>query len=65
VQREHSANITEAPKAYPQQDPAKPMNVIVMDCRGLEFIEFKPEVGSSISMKTLNCLLNDYIANMW
>ena len=34
----------EAAKAYPQQDPAKAMNVITMDCRGLEFIEFKADV---------------------
>lgn len=34
----------EAPKSYAQQDPPKPMNIIVMDCRGLEFIEFSADV---------------------
>lgn len=34
----------EAPKSYAQQDPPKAMNVITMDCRGLEFIEFKADV---------------------
>jgi len=43
-QREHSANILEAPKTYAQQSPPKPQNIITMDCRGLEFVEFKPDV---------------------
>lgn len=47
TQREHSANILEAPKSYAQQDPPKPMNVITMDCRGLEFVEFKADVRTS------------------
>lgn len=33
----------EAPKAYAQQDPPKAMNVITMDCRGLEFVDFKAD----------------------
>ncbi|KAK3051880.1 hypothetical protein LTR09_006834 [Extremus antarcticus] len=41
--REHSANIMDAPKVYPQQDPAKAMNVITIDCRGLEFVEFRAD----------------------
>lgn len=44
VQREHSANIMEAPKVYAMQDPPKAMNVITIDCRGLEFVEFKADV---------------------
>lgn len=44
-QREHSANILEGPKAYPQQDKVKPQNILVADCRGLEFVEFKPDVS--------------------
>lgn len=43
LQKEHSANIKEAPKVYPQQDTPKPQNIIVIDCRGLEFVEFKPD----------------------
>lgn len=46
MQREHSANILEAPKAYATQDPPKPMNVLTMDCRGLEFVEFKADVSA-------------------
>lgn len=46
-QRQHTANIMEAPKAYLQQSPAKPTNVIVIDCRGLEFTEFKADVRST------------------
>ncbi|TKA33625.1 hypothetical protein B0A50_00461 [Salinomyces thailandicus] len=41
--REHSANMIETPKSYPQQSPPKPKNIITMDCRGLEFLEFKPD----------------------
>lgn len=36
----------EAPKAYPQQEPAKAQNILLLDCRGLEFVEFKAEVCS-------------------
>lgn len=45
-QREHSANIIEAPKVYPLQDPPKSMNIITMDCRGLEFVDFKADVSN-------------------
>ncbi|KAK0257057.1 hypothetical protein LTS16_003301 [Friedmanniomyces endolithicus] len=41
--REHSANITDIPKAYPQQSPAKAKNILTLDCRGLEFVEFKAD----------------------
>jgi Eukaryotic protein of unknown function (DUF866) len=43
TQREHSANIKEAPKAYEQSSPAKKVNILELDCRGLEFLEFSPE----------------------
>ncbi|KAK0318535.1 hypothetical protein LTR82_010597 [Friedmanniomyces endolithicus] len=42
-QREHSANITDTPKAYSQQSPAKAKNILTLDCRGLEFVEFKAD----------------------
>lgn len=42
----------EAPKVYPQQSPPKPQNIITMDCRGLEFVEFKPDV----TMPPNNCM---------
>ncbi|KAI6893990.1 hypothetical protein D0869_06003 [Hortaea werneckii] len=41
--KEHSASILEAPKAYGQQSPPKPKNIITLDCRGLEFVDFKPD----------------------
>lgn len=41
--REHSANIIDSPKSYPQQSPPKPQNILTIDCRGLEFVEFKPD----------------------
>ncbi|THY01527.1 DUF866-domain-containing protein [Aureobasidium pullulans] len=42
-QREHSATIKEAPKAYAQNDTPKSQKIIEIDCRGLEFVEFKPD----------------------
>lgn len=45
IQREHSANIKEAPKPYEQGEPPKAQKIIEFDCRGLEFVEFKPEVS--------------------
>ncbi|KAF2152311.1 DUF866-domain-containing protein [Myriangium duriaei CBS 260.36] len=41
--REHSASIKEAPKVYEAQAPAKAKNIIELDCRGLEFVEFKAD----------------------
>ncbi|KZM27797.1 hypothetical protein ST47_g1062 [Ascochyta rabiei] len=41
--REHSANIKAAPAAYERTDPPKMMNILEFDCRGLEFVEFKPD----------------------
>lgn len=42
-QREHSASIKEAPKAYTHSDTPKAQKIIEFDCRGLEFVEFKPD----------------------
>jgi len=41
--REHSASIKEAPRSYAQASPPKPKNIIELDCRGLEFVEFKAD----------------------
>ncbi|KIW27115.1 hypothetical protein, variant [Cladophialophora immunda] len=43
--RESSASIKAAPAKYEQNSPAKPKNIIDIDCRGLEFTDFKPDVG--------------------
>jgi hypothetical protein len=45
LQREHSANIKAPPATYAQSDPPKTVNILEFDCRGLEFTEFKAEVG--------------------
>ena len=47
-QREHSANIIASPAAYEQGEPPKTQKVLQFDCRGLEFLEFKPEVSNQI-----------------
>ncbi|KAI4725623.1 DUF866-domain-containing protein [Aureobasidium sp. EXF-10728] len=41
--REHSASIKEAPKPYVHNDTPKAQKIIEFDCRGLEFVEFKPD----------------------
>lgn len=48
-QREHTANVKEAPRAYPQSEPAKKVNILEFDCRGLEFVEFKADVSMACS----------------
>lgn len=45
LQREHTANIQDSPQSYSQQSPPKPKNIITLDCRGLEFVEFKADVS--------------------
>jgi hypothetical protein len=44
--RESSASIKAAPAVYAQQSPAKAKNIVEFDCRGLEFVEFKADVGA-------------------
>ncbi|EGP84812.1 unnamed protein product [Zymoseptoria tritici ST99CH_1A5] len=41
--REHTASILSPPTSYAHQSPAKPTNILTIDCRGLEFVEFKPD----------------------
>lgn len=43
--REHSASIKEAPRKYQQSEPAKRQPIVELDCRGLEFVEFKADVS--------------------
>jgi hypothetical protein len=45
TQKTHSASILNAPKAYEAQEKRNSQKIIEMDCRGLEFIEFKPDVS--------------------
>ena len=45
TQREHSASVQAAPAPYEQAEPPKEQKIIEFDCRGLEFVEFKPEVS--------------------
>ena len=44
VQRESSATIKAPPTKYEQISPAKAKNIVEIDCRGLEFTDFKPDV---------------------
>ena len=45
LQRDSSATIKEAPKAYLHTSPPQKVNILEFDCRGLEFTEFKAEVN--------------------
>ncbi|OJJ04335.1 hypothetical protein ASPVEDRAFT_43806 [Aspergillus versicolor CBS 583.65] len=42
-QKTHSASILAAPTAYADDEKRKGKKVIDLDCRGLEFTEFKPD----------------------
>jgi hypothetical protein len=44
LKRESNATIKAAPAVYEQSSPARPKNLIEIDCRGLEFTDFKPDV---------------------
>ncbi|KAI4707945.1 hypothetical protein J4E89_007575 [Alternaria sp. Ai002NY15] len=43
VWRCKNSNITAAPTSYEQSDPPKKTNILMFDCRGLEFVEFIAE----------------------
>lgn len=49
LQRESSATIKAPPASYQQASPPKPQNIIEIDCRGLEFTEFKADVRLYLS----------------
>ncbi|OJJ80431.1 CXXC motif containing zinc binding protein [Aspergillus glaucus CBS 516.65] len=42
-QKTHSATVTTGPNAYEADEKRKGQKIIDLDCRGLEFIEFKPD----------------------
>ncbi|KAL9109515.1 MAG: hypothetical protein Q9227_005850 [Pyrenula ochraceoflavens] len=41
--RESSAQIRSAPSPYPLSSPPKRQNLLQFDCRGCEFVEFRPD----------------------
>jgi len=44
MQRQHTANVVNPPKAYSADTPPnKPFNILELDCRGLEFVDFKAD----------------------
>ncbi|THW60353.1 DUF866-domain-containing protein [Aureobasidium pullulans] len=65
--REHSATIKEAPKAYAHNDTPKSQKIIEIDCRGLEFVEFKPDgewkatgIGSNTKFDAIDLTEGDW-----
>lgn len=50
-QRESTANIKAPPTPYKHSSPSKRQNIIEFDCRGLEFTEFKADVGFFFVLK--------------
>ena len=59
TKRESSATIKAAPVAYERTEPAKAKKIIEMDCRGLEFTDFKPDV--SLFQAPFSCVLIEII----
>jgi hypothetical protein len=47
TQKTHTASILGGPKAYEAQEKQKGLKFLELDCRGLEFTEFKPDVSES------------------
>lgn len=45
AQKTHSASITAGPHTYEAEEKKTGQKIIEIDCRGLEFIEFKPDVS--------------------
>ncbi|KAL9032684.1 MAG: hypothetical protein Q9214_007862, partial [Letrouitia sp. 1 TL-2023] len=41
--RESTASIKDAPRAYQQSSPPTTQNIVELDCRGLEFTEFRAD----------------------
>lgn len=50
MQKTHSASIIAGPNAYEADDKRPAKKVIDLDCRGLEFTEFKPDVTIQLHM---------------
>lgn len=50
-QKTHSASIISGPNTYEVQEKKTGQKIIEMDCRGLEFVEFKPDVSVPISRR--------------
>jgi hypothetical protein len=44
-QKTHSASVVNGPHTYEGDEKRKGKKVIEIDCRGLEFTEFKPDVS--------------------
>lgn len=63
-QRESSATIKDAPKAYTVAEAGVPKPVITMDCRGCEFTDFKPDVCGTRVLRTINSTTNS-IQGQW
>jgi len=57
LQRESTANIKSAPAAYIQTSQPKPMRIFEIDCRGLEFTDFKADVTLFLSRGKLRWMI--------
>lgn len=56
MQRTHTANITAGPHTYVADNDDKVQKIIELECRGLEFTEFKPEVSQSVIFLVRDCV---------
>lgn len=62
MQKTHSASITAGPHAYqiPENPKDKTQKIIELDCRGLEFTEFKADVLPSPHFLIFAILFSGY-----
>lgn len=54
-QKTHSASIVAGPNVYEADEKRKGRKVIEIDCRGLEFTDFKADVSCASSLQTIGC----------
>jgi hypothetical protein len=65
VQKTHSASITAGPHAYEADEAKTGKKIIELDCRGLEFTEFKPDVSLSMQTCSVFFVLMYFIQGEW
>lgn len=54
MKRESTASIRDTPRSYLQSSSMTSKNIIDVDCRGLEFVEFKAQV-TKINLRSRTC----------
>ncbi|GMF67862.1 unnamed protein product [Aspergillus oryzae] len=63
-QKTHSASIVAGPNVYEADEKRKGRKVIDIDCRGLEFTDFKADVSCAFSLQAIGCDSNRLLGRM-